>query len=140
MQRNEEETRADLIDPKINECGWSLSNSECRVYRNHPINRGRILVGNKRTKPLESDYVLSFRNRKLAVIEAKKESDEYTKGLQQAKNYAKLLNARFAYSTNGKKIYQVDMLTGEEKDVNDYPSPEKIWEMTFLLCQKMFKI
>ncbi len=131
MQRNEEETRADLIDPKINECGWTASKSECRVYRNHPINRGRILVGNKRARPLESDYVLSFKNRKLAVIEAKKESDEYTKGLQQAKNYARLLNARFAYSTNGKKIYQVDMLTGEEKDVDNYPSPEKIWDMTF---------
>ena len=54
------------------------------------------------TKPDIADYVLVYRGQKLAVIEAKKVSLPDTEGLAQAKRYATKLQARFAYSTNGR--------------------------------------
>ena len=63
---------------------------------------------NQRATKLDADYVLEYKNTQLAVVEAKKTSKSYTAGVSQAKNYAKKLNIRFTYATNGKKIYQID--------------------------------
>ena len=49
----------------------------------------------------------------------------------QAKKYAERLQARFAYSTNGHGIYQIDMATGNEKYIDQYPTPDELWEATF---------
>jgi type I restriction enzyme, R subunit len=67
----------------------------------------------------------------LAVIEAKKRDLPDTEGLGQAKKYAEKLQTRFAYSTNGIGIYQVDMHTGAEGYINQYPTPEQLWSATF---------
>src|SRR5690606_39952265 len=45
--------------------------------------------------------------------------------------YADKLQLRYAYSTNGKEIYQIDMKTGEEGLVPDYLSPQELWDKTF---------
>ena len=49
-----------------------------------------------------------YRGQKLAVIEAKRRDAADTEGLAQAKRYAEKLQARFAFSTNGRAIYRVD--------------------------------
>jgi type I restriction enzyme, R subunit len=67
----------------------------------------------------------------LGVIEAKKISSADTQGLGQAKRYATKLQARFAYSTNGKKIYRADMDSGQEGYVDGYPTPDELWKETF---------
>ena len=85
----------------------------------------------QRTKADIADYVLIYRNTKLAVIEAKAWDKHYTEGLGQAKQYAPKLAVRFTYSTNGQAIYGVDMATGAEGDVASYPSPDALWAMTF---------
>jgi type I restriction enzyme R subunit len=126
---NEAETRAELIDPVLSAVGWGKV-EDSRVRREQ-ITQGRMLGGGKKTKPDISDYVLVYKGQKLAVIEAKKVSLSDTEGLGQAKRYAERLQARFAYSTNGKGIYQVDMETGEEGYVDTYPSPEELWNKTF---------
>ena len=41
------------------------------------------------------------------------------------------LQARYAYSTNGVGIYRADMQTGEEGDVESYPTPDELWNETF---------
>jgi len=51
--------------------------------------------------------------------------------LAQAKSYAGKLRARFGYATNGQRIYGVDMQNGTEGDVTAYPSPDKLWNLTF---------
>ena len=61
-----------------------------------------------------ADYVLIYRNHKLAVIEARRATCRDTEGVGQAKKYAEKLQTRFAYSTNGLGIYRVDMATGAE--------------------------
>ena len=65
------------------------------------------------------------------MIEAKRRDMPDTEGVGQAKQYAEKLQARFAYSTNGVGIYQIDMETGEEGYVDRYPTPDELWAQTF---------
>jgi type I restriction enzyme R subunit len=130
MARNEAETRAELIDPLLTAAGWGqVENS--RVAREYVIAPGRILGAGRPQRKLILDYLMLYRNRKLAVVEAKSEDKPITEGLGQAKQYAEKLGVRFAYSTNGKSFYEVDMQTGVEGEVSAVPSPEALWERTF---------
>lgn len=130
MNRNESETRAELISPKLAVDGWGKADHSI-IRREVSITAGRILGGGKRGSKLSADYVLEFQGRKLAAVEAKRESLGYTEGVRQAKDYATRLQCRFAYATNGHDIYQIDMLTGDEQLVDNYLSPEEMWEIAF---------
>lgn len=126
---NEAETRAEHIDPALRNAGWGVIEGS-RVHR-ELITQGRIQGLGKRGKAEIADYVLVYRNTKLAVIEAKAWNKHYTEGVAQAKSYAKKLAVRFTYATNGQAIYGIDMHTGAEGDIAKYPSPEELWNMTF---------
>ena len=126
---NEQETRTNLILPAIQQAGWGTEGSLIR--EEYPITKGRLVGGGKRSMPDKADYVLQYRNRNLAVIEAKRDDSHYTEGVAQAKDYAERLQVRYTYSTNGLQIYGMDMQKAEEKDVNTYPTPDELWEMTF---------
>jgi len=127
---NEAETRAELIDPALKAAGWGVV-AGSRVRMEFPISKGRLIGNGQRTKPDKADYVLQYRNRYLAVIEAKRRDADYTEGVAQAKDYAGKLQIRFTYSTNGEKIYGVDMQEGTEGDILVYPSPDELWLMVF---------
>ncbi len=127
---NETETRAELIDPVLRAAGWGVVEGS-RIRMEFPINKGRLIGHGQRSKPDKADYVLQFKNRNLAVIEAKARDKYYTEGVGQAKDYAGKLQVRFSYSTNGLKIYHIDMQEGLEGDVTSYPTPDELWEMTF---------
>src|SRR5208283_5337651 len=103
-----------------------------RIRREYPITPGRIEGLGRRGKPLTADYVLEFRNTKLAVVEAKAWDEELTEGVAQAKNYAGKLAVRYTYSSNGQDICGIDMETGKERDdIAQYPTPDELWKMTF---------
>jgi len=127
---NESETRAEKIDPLLKAAGWGVVEGS-RILREYNINRGRIEGAGRRGKSLTADYVLVYRNTKLAVVEAKADSEPVTEGVAQAKNYASKLQIRFAYSTNGDGIYGMDMVEGKEGDVSTYPGPQELWDRTF---------
>lgn len=127
---NEAETRAEHIDPALKAAGWGVIEYS-KVLRNHTITPGTIEGRGRRGKGLEADYVLVYRNKKLAVIEAKAWGSLLTEGVSQAKNYAEKLAIRFTYSSNGQGIYSIDMATGKEGEISCFPSPEKLWNMTF---------
>jgi len=127
---NEAETRAELIDPALNAAGWGIMEGS-RIRREYGILPGRIEGKGKRGKVLKADYILEYRNTKLAVVEAKAVSEALTEGVGQAKDYAGKLAIRFTYATNGKGIYGIDMHTGQEGELAAFPSPEELWSRTF---------
>ncbi len=64
----------------------------------------------------------------IAVVEAKREHAIPGQGLQQAKNYAELLDVPFAFATNGKGIVEDDRNTGNEREnLPGFPSPDILW-------------
>ena len=130
MSMNEADTRANLIDPKLVAVGWGEV-EESFIRREVSITQGRIISGGKRSTPLSSDYVLEYKGRKLAAVEAKKESLSYTEGVRQAKDYAARLQCRMGYSSNGHEIYQIDMVTGEEGVVDQFLSPNALWQLAY---------
>ena len=132
---NEEQTKYDFINPALRKAGWGKIEGS-RIRLEFPITKGRI-VGrlpngeNRRTSVIKADYVLEYKNRRLAVIEAKAKDVYYTQGVGQAKDYAERLNIRYTYSTNGQEIYGMDMEEGTEGDVDRFPTPDELWEMTY---------
>ncbi|MCP9784588.1 DEAD/DEAH box helicase family protein [Cyanobium sp. WKJ7-Wakatipu] len=127
---NEAETRAELIDPLLVAAGWGVVEGS-RIRREFPIAPGRIEGCGRRGKSLSADYVLSYRNTALAVVEAKADSLPLTEGVGQAKEYAAKLQLRFTYASNGKGIYAIDRETGEEGEADGFPSPQELWQRTF---------
>jgi len=127
---NEAETRAEHIDPALAAAGWGVVDGS-RIRREYPITLGRLEGAGKRGKPLTADYVLEYRNTKLAVVEAKAWDKALTEGVAQAKDYAGKLAVRFTYSTNGQGIYGIDMTAAVEGEIPQYPSPDELWGRTF---------
>lgn len=127
---NEEETRAELIDPQLKASGWGVIEGS-KIYRNYRITAGKIQAGGMRAKPLFADYVLAYRGRKLAVLEAKKDELEVGEGVAQAKNYAAKMCLETAFASNGKAIYQICMATGAEGLIAQFPTPDELWTKTF---------
>jgi type I restriction enzyme R subunit len=127
---NEAETRAELIDPLLAAAGWGVVEGS-RIRREFPIAPGRIEGGGRRGKSLSADYVLSYRNTALAVVEAKADTLPLTEGVGQAKEYAAKLQLRFTYASNGRGIYAVDLESGEEGEADAFPTPQELWARTF---------
>ena len=151
---NESETRAELIDPALRAAGWG-GVAGSRILREFKITQGRLIGAGRRTDPDTADYILVYQNRKLAVIEAKREELSESEGVAQAKHYAGKMAVRFAYATNGHKIYRMDLgstpvqepaslqpekqdepagpvvITTSEGLVDHFPTPDELWAATF---------
>lgn len=134
MPRNEADTRADLIDPRLNVAGWTRS----QVTREHfyrsdwAYTAGRIVLRGDRAErqpPKRVDYLLRYTDSfPIAVVEAKDESHPAVSGLEQAKGYARDLNIPFAYATNGRDIIEWDAFTNTTRTLDHFPSPDQLWE------------
>lgn len=125
---NEAETRAELIDPQLQAAGWGVVEGS-KIRREYHINKGRIQAGGH-GKPSIADYILIYKNQKLAVVEAKSNEYGVGEGVGQAKAYAEKLSLQFAYAANGKEIYEMDM-RGGEGIIAQFPTPEELWQRTF---------
>lgn len=119
---SEADTRANYIDPALRAAHWL----PCHIIREHYFTDGRKMAGGVRGRRCFVDYLLHKDNRYLAVVEAKKESEHPTKGLQQAIDYAKKLRVRFVYSSNGKQTYEFDLETGKGNYIEFYPTPVEL--------------
>ena len=132
--RNEADTRATLIDPKLKAAGWT----DTQVFREHYYQRdyqytqGRIiLLGDRvrRGKARKVDYLLRITESfPIAVVEAKAESEPAEAGLEQAKRYAQDLGLAFAYATNGHEIIEYDFFTNSSRKLPRFPSPQELLE------------
>jgi len=126
---SEADTRAKRIDPVLKAAGWDVI--ETAFTRREEIAPGRILSGGRRATPMQCDYVLRYKGQKIAVIEAKRAGIETSEGVAQAKEYARRLGTRFAYATNGRTWYEMDVVTGKERAVDGPPGPDDLWGRTY---------
>lgn len=111
MAYSEADTKAKLITPKLKESGWIEANLVREHGFKYYFTDGRKLPGNKRGKRYAVDYLLSYKNVNLGIVEAKAEDKDPLEGLQQAIGYAEKLKVDFVYATNGHKIYEHSLLT-----------------------------
>ena len=125
MALNEADTCRQHVTPKFQAAGWERQPhilGEQRTFTD-----GRIIVtGGKarRGDKKRADYLLYYRRDfPIAVVEAKEEAKQATDGVQQAKDYAEILGLKFAYATNGHRIIEIDYLTGQENEVERFPTP-----------------
>jgi type I restriction enzyme, R subunit len=134
MTYNEADTRANLIDPKLNIAGWTRS----QVTREHyyrpdfQYTAGRVVLRGDRAErlpPRRIDYLLRYTDSfPIAVVEAKAEDESALSGLQQVKDYARDLGVNFAYATNGRDIIEWDAFTNATEQLANFPSPDELWE------------
>lgn len=128
---NEANTCRKYVEPRLEDAGW---NKEPHDYtENYYFTDGKIRPKNQRQprgKRKFADYLLLYNGEfPLAVVEAKRKRKTPDEGLEQAIDYAKILNVKFAYSTNGKGIVEYDFITGKQSDVMDsFPSPYQLWQ------------
>ncbi|MHA1409797.1 MAG: EcoAI/FtnUII family type I restriction enzme subunit R [Candidatus Odinarchaeia archaeon] len=124
----EADTCRKYVLPKLYDAGWA----DDMISEQKTFTDGRIMVFGdkvKRKKSKRADYLLKIgKNFPIAVVEAKAAYKKPGDGLQQAKNYAEILNLKFAYSTNGHGIIEHDYTTGSEKELQTFPSPDDLWK------------
>ncbi len=117
------------VVPKLQRAGWESEPHSIAEQRQ--FTAGRIVVAGtkaKRQKAKKADYLLRYTpEMTLAVVEAKAEHKNAAGGLQQAKDYAQILGLSFAFATNGRGIVEFDFLTGIEREIADFPSPDELW-------------
>ena len=127
MSYSEADTKAKLITPQLVSDGWS----ENFIVREYYFTDGRKLIGNKRGKRYFVDYLLTYKNTNLAIVEAKSEDKDPLAGLQQSINYAQKLKIDYVYSTNGHKIYEHYLIDGKGKFIDNYPSPNELFNRKY---------
>lgn len=135
MGFSEADTKAKLITPKLVESGWG----ENYIVREYYFTDGRKLIGNKRGQRYFVDYLLTYENTNLAIVEAKSEDKDPLDGLQQSINYAQKLKIDFVYATNGHRIYEHSLITGNGHYVEEYPSPDELFRRKYGKLQEKEK-
>lgn len=124
---NEADTCRTYVLPKLKSAGWE----DEHITEQLVLTPGRIVpIGDRHTRKegLRPDYVLFIRqNIPIAVVEAKAEYKSPADGLQQAIRYAEMLNVKFAYSSNGREIVEHDFISGMERRLETFPSPDELW-------------
>lgn len=129
-QMTEEDIKLNYITPSLFAKGWQdRITMETKVQ----FTDGKVnLRGNNinREAPKKADYVLYFRREyPIAIIEAKDNNHSVSFGMQQAKEYAKMLDVPFAYSSNGDAFQEYDFLTGKEREISlgAFPTPDELY-------------
>lgn len=119
MLMNEAETCFELISPVLREKGYKFP--YVRLETPAPVepigHKGRRRKGSGRT-----DYLLcvdipnATSPMPIAILEAKRESEDPLKGMQQAKGYAECdrFDAKYIFSTNGHRYAKFNKFTGEQ--------------------------
>lgn len=126
-EMTEEDIKFQYINPAI-ESKWDRS----KISMETRITDGMInLRGNRvsRSEAKKADYILYINPQKpIAIIEAKSNKYSISHGLQQAMQYAEMLDVPFAYSSNGDGFYEHDYLTGKERELSleEFPSEEEL--------------
>ena len=129
---SEEDIKLNFITPSIMDKGWGYNNISMEKmvkFTDGKINlRGNLF---SRSKAKYADYMLYYNKATpIAIVEAKDATHSISYGMQQAKEYAMMMNIPFAYSSNGQGFQEYDFLTGKERTLamEDFPTKEELYE------------
>lgn len=122
-----------FINPAIESAGWNMKR---QVREEVSFTDGRIIVQGKlytRGKSKRADYILYYKpNIPIAIIEAKDNKKPVGAGMQQALEYADILQIPFVFTSNGDSFVFHDktLEAGEieqEISLEEFPSPTALW-------------
>ena len=134
---NETEIRTRYITPSLVAAGWSYND----IHEEKSFTDGRVIDEGKgkysRGAKRITDYLLTYNSSYIAVIEAKDNNHPVGYGMQQAIDYATMLDVPFAFSSNGDGYIKKNMVTGEETELclDEFPSPEGMWN-EYIACSQ----
>lgn len=126
----EQDICSQFVRPAIESAGWD---SYTQIREQVTFTAGRISIHGKtvaRGERKRADFVLYYKNNfPIAIVEAKDAKHTAGSGLEQAKQYAEILNIPFAYSTNGIEFVEFDFLTGKETTISldELPTPAELF-------------
>lgn len=126
----EEEVKLNFITPAIEKAGWDKK----FIRMEYPITAGKIIVRGEKAYRLakkRADYLLFYKeNLPLAIVEAKDDTHLVGDGMFQAQEYAKKLDVRFVFTSNGNGFLFYDMETGAQKQLLnvEFPSPQSLYD------------
>ncbi|WP_211284633.1 EcoAI/FtnUII family type I restriction enzme subunit R [Rummeliibacillus pycnus] len=130
-EMTEEDIKLKYITPALQKAGWDIQND---IFCEYNFTDGRIIVrGNltARGKRKKADYLLYYKkNYPIAIVEAKDNKHEVGAGMQQALDYAGVLDVPFAFSSNGDGFIEHNRLTGVERELtlDEFPTKEELLE------------
>lgn len=126
---------AKFITPHVENAGWD---DATQIRREVHFTKGQIHVRGKmvtRGKSKFADYVLYYKpNIPIAIIEAKDNNHAVGDGIQQALEYAEILNIPFVFTSNGDGFVFHDR-SGTLPDIETllplegFPSPARLWSI-----------
>ena len=125
----EEDIKLNFITPALLNRGWQdrITMETAVKFTDGKVNlKGNLVV---RETPKKADYILYIcANNPIAIVEAKDNTHSVSFGLQQAIQYAGMLDLPFAYSSNGDGFREHDFLTGQERDLglDEFPTPDEL--------------
>ena len=125
----EQEIRTMFISPALKEKGWEVLKNMREEYY---FTAGRVHIAGKHHSIAEgkkADYLLFHNGNPIAVVEAKDNNHAVSAGIQQAMDYAMILDIKFAYSSNGDAFVEHDFITGSERTIplNEFPTEEELY-------------
>lgn len=132
LSLSEEDIKLRYITPAIMAKGWSVN--DITMETKVKLTDGKInLRGNlvARGKAKYADYMLYYnRANPIAIVEAKDANHSVSHGMQQAKEYAAMMDIPFAFSSNGFGFQEYDFLTGKERSfsMNEFPTKEELYQ------------
>jgi len=122
------------INPALEKAGWNIKS---QIREEVSFTDGRIIVQGKlhtRGKRKRADYILYYKpSIPLAIIEAKDNNHSVGDGMQQALEYADILQIPFVFSSNGDAFIFHDKTVSsgvieKELSLDEFPSPESLWK------------
>jgi type I restriction enzyme, R subunit len=122
-----------FITPALLRAGWDL---EQQVLEEVSFTDGKIYVRGRLTargKRKRADYILYYNSNPIAIIEAKDNHHTVRAGLQQALDYARILDIPCVFSSNGDGFFFHDRTVTQgnietELALEAFPTPQQLWE------------
>ena len=132
----EADIRTKFITPALVGADGQKWNVMTQLREEAYFTKGRVIVRGKTVKRGEAkkaDYLLFYKpNIPIAVIEAKDNNHSVSAGMQQALEYAEILDIPFAYSSNGDAFLEHDRtgisgIVEKEIQLDEFPTPKELW-------------